>query len=405
MKTSVRIVLVALLGTFLNPVSQAQTNFSQVQTLASSNNAFALDLYARLKATEGNIFFSPSSISTCLAMVYSGARGQTAAQMAQTLHFNAEPAPLSAAFSQLQQQLNSIQEKKEVQLDIANGLWSQKQHPFLPAFMDQARDAFQASLNQADFLTQSEPTRQQINTWVSDKTHGKIADLLPTGVVNTSTRLILVNAIYFKAAWAQPFRPAATANAPFHLAAGRDIEAPLMNQKAAFAYAETNNLQLIELPYLGNALSLVILLPKETATIGDLEHKLTEPVLNQWLGQTRRQRVDLFLPKFKVAAQCNLTQTLNQMGIKDAFTSSADFSGIDGQRDLLISAVIHKACVDLNEQGTEAAAATGAVMALTSARPTAIPVFRADHPFLYLIRDNTTRSILFMGRLSDPSHL
>jgi len=178
-----------------------------------------------------------------------------------------------------------------------------------------------------------------------------------------------------------------------------------MNQKAAFAYAETNNLQLIELPYLGNALSLVILLPKETATIGDLENKLTEPVLNQWLGQTRRQRVDLFLPKFKVAAQCNLTQTLNQMGIKDAFTSSADFSGIDGQRDLLISAVIHKACVDLNEQGTEAAAATGAVMALTSARPTAIPVFRADHPFLYLIRDNTTQSILFMGRLSDPSHL
>lgn len=400
MKILVRIVLVALFGTVLNTTSQAQSDTNQLQALARSNNAFALDLYARLKTTGGNLFFSPSSISTCLAMVYSGARGQTAAQMAQTLHFNAEPAPLSAAFGQLQRQLNSIQEKKEVQLDIANGLWSQKQYAFLPAFLNQARDTFQASLNQADFLTQAEPTRVQVNDWVSDKTQGKITGLLPAGSVNASTRLILVNAIYFKAAWAQPFRKAATANAPFHMAAGHDIQAPLMNQKATFAYAETNDLQLIELPYAGNALSLVILLPK--GTVGDLENKLTEPALNQWLSQARHQRVDLFLPKFKIAAQFNLTQTLIKMGIKDAFASGADFSGIDGQRDLFISAVIHKACVDLNEQGTEAAAATGTVMTTAIARPAAIPIFRADHPFLYLIRDNTTQSILFAGRLCDP---
>jgi len=375
--------------------------------LVAGNTAFALDLYARLKNAEGNLFFSPYSISTCLAMTYAGARGSTATQMARTLHFNTNHTnqnQLAASFGALQRQFSDAEKKKGLELNIANGLWAQKDHPFLPAFLEVATKAYQANLQQTDFRTQAEPAREAINDWVSQKTKGKIADLLQPGVVNEATRLVLVNAIYFKGQWIRQFNKNNTAPAPFSVTAQRRVQASLMNLTAECKYAEVEGLQLLELPYVGDDLSMVVLLPRAIDGLTGLEGLLNEQTLATWLAHARNQKVNVFLPKFKLTAQFSLAQTLAGMGMSAAFSSSADFSGMDGARDLCISAVVHKAFVDVNEEGTEAAAATGTVMrSMALMRPLPIPVFRADHPFLFLIRDTHSGSVLFLGRVADPS--
>jgi len=372
--------------------------------LVAGNTAFALDLYARLKNAEGNLFFSPYSISTCLAMTYAGARGSTATQMARTLHFGASPDQLAASFGALQRQLSDVEKKKGLELNVANGLWAQKDHPFLPAFLDEATKAYQANLQQTDFHTAAEPAREAINDWVSNQTKGKIADLLQPGVVNEATRLVLVNAIYFKGQWTRQFNKNNTAPAPFSVTAQRKVQAHLMNLTAECKYAEVEGLQLLELPYLGDDLSMVVLLPRATDGLTSLEGLLNEQTLGSWLAHARNQKVNVFLPKFKLTAQFSLAQTLAGMGMSAAFSPSADFSGMDGARDLCISAVVHKAFVDVNEEGTEAAAATGTMMrSMAVMRPLPIPVFRADRPFLFLIRDTHSGSILFLGRVADPS--
>jgi len=375
---------------------------NDVQALAGDNGAFALDLYARLQSTGGNLFFSPYSISACLAMTYSGARGDTARQMAQTLHFSANPDQLASAFGELQRQLDAA--KKGSQLEVANGLWGQKDHPFLPAFLEVAKNTWQASLNQVDFRTGAEPARAEINDWVRRKTEGKITNLLRPGTVAAATRLVLVNAVYFKGRWARPFNNRNTSDAPFWVAPNQPVQAPLMNLSAGFKYAEVEGLQLLELPYAGGDLSMVVLLPGEINGLKTTEASLAKQTLDGWLAQAREQKVTVFLPRFKLTAQFRLERTLAQMGMKDAFSRAADFSGMDGARDLFISAVIHKAFVDVNEEGTEAAAATGAVMrAMAVARRQPTPTFRADHPFIFLIRDTHSGSILFLGRMLDPT--
>ena len=372
--------------------------------LVAGNTAFALDLYARLKSADGNLFFSPYSISTCLAMTYSGARGSTASQMARTLHFGANQNQLASAFSELQRQLSKAEKKKGIELNVANGLWAQQDHPFLPAFLDAAAKAYQANLAQVDFRTRAEPAREAINEWVSKQTRGKITDLLQPGVVDQATRLVLVNAIYFKGTWARQFSQHNTANAPFSVTAQRSVQAPLMNLTAEFRYAEVEGLQLLELPYAGDDLAMVVLLPRATDGLASLEAQLDEQALASWLARTHSQKANVLLPKFKLTAQFSLGQTLAALGMTEAFSSNADFSGMDGERDLYLSAVVHKAFVDVNEEGTEAAAATGAVMhSLALIRPLPIPIFRADHPFLFLIRDTNSGSILFLARVVDPT--
>jgi serine protease inhibitor len=391
--------MAALIG---RPADSLEAN--DTAALAAGNTAFALDLYARLKGANGNLFFSPYSISTCLAMTYAGARGSTAAQMARTLHFGANPSQLAASFSALQTQLSSVQKTKGLELNVANGLWAQRDHPFLPAFLEAATKAYQANLQQTDFRTGAEPARTAINDWVSQKTKGKITDLLQPGVVDQATRLILVNAIYFKGQWAHQFDTNHTTKAPFAVTAQRKVQAPMMNLTSNFKYAEVEGLQLLELPYEGDDLSMVVLLPKASDGLVSLEGLLNEPTLDHWLAQARNQKVNVFLPKFKLAAQFGLAQTLAEMGMTEAFSPSADFSGMDGTRDLRISAVVHKAFVDVNEEGTEAAAATGTMMLSKAViRPLPIPIFRADHPFLFLIRDTRSGSILFLGRVVDPT--
>jgi serpin B len=377
---------------------------NNIESLAGGNTAFALDLYARLKTVDGNLFLSPYSISTCLAMTFAGARGDTAAQMAQTLHFGTNQNQLAASFNELQEQLNQEQEKNGMELDFANGIWAQKDHVFLAAFLDVARQSYGANLRQIDFRTRSETARTEINDWVGHETKGKITDLIQPGVVNPATQLVLVNAIYFKGQWAREFDKQNTANAPFSVTSTQKLPVPLMNLTADFKYAEVGGLQLLELPYAGDGFAMVVLLPRDVDGLKNLENLLNKQTLDHWLTQARELNVAVLLPKFKLAAQFSLAKPLGEMGMTDAFSPGADFSGMDGERDLFISAVVHKAFVDVNEEGTEAAAATGVVMRMNAVRmPRTTPIFRADHPFIFLIRDLHSGSILFLGRVVDPT--
>ncbi|MFC1738393.1 serpin family protein [Planctomycetota bacterium] len=390
------------------------------QIVVEGNNKFALELYAKLQSEEGNLFFSPYSISTALAMTYAGARGETQKQMARVLHFPTVPNDVnyqvekSGSEKQLLEQsefhrefggiiknLNSRGRQEKYELAVANALWGQDGYEFLKEFLELLEVNYGGGLNEVGFVNDAEAARQKINSWVQQQTNEKIKDLIGKGVLDAMTRLVLTNAIYFKGSWARQFEQEQTSKAPFYPAAGKQIDVPLMHQQAKFNYAQTEDLQVLELPYVDDELSMIILLPKERGGIEKIENKLTEENLCSWLGELRNREVTVFIPKFKMTRKFMLADVLKSMGMADAFSGSADFSGMTGERDLFISAVIHKAYVDVNEEGTEAAAATAVVMRLTSVGPK-IPVFRADHPFIFLIRDNLTGGILFIGRLINP---
>lgn len=381
-----------------------------VQALAEGNNQFALDLYAKLRSNEGNLFFSPYSISTALAMTYSGARGATAAQMGQVLHFPTQGDKqllgnerIAAAFGELQKGLKTQADKKGYELSVANALWGQDGYDFLDGFLEVVETNYGGRLSEVDFVAATEKARTTINAWVEKKTKNKIKELIKPGVLNAMTRLVLTNAIYFKGAWAAPFQEAATHPAPFTLADGEKVDVPMMNQSDKFKYAEAESAQILELPYGDDELSMVILLPKKTDGLSDFEKNLTPRSLSDWLGGLQERKVVVSIPKFKMTSQFSMASVLKSMGMTDAFApGAADFSGMNGRKDLFISAVVHEAYVEVNEEGTEAAAATGVVMRLTSAPMDRPPVFRADHPFLFLIRHKQTGSILFIGRVTNP---
>jgi serpin B len=375
----------------------------EASPVADGNNQFALQLYQALRGTEGNLFFSPYSISTALAMAYAGARGETQQQMAQVLHLPAmTQEQLAQAFGAIIKGLNKRGGAGTYQLRVANALWGQQDYKFLPAFTELVEEQYGGTLRNVDFVTAAEQARQTINAWVDKQTDGKIKDLIGPGVLNTMTRLVLTNAIYFKGNWAQQFEKDQTRNQPFTLADGTKVQVPMMNQQAHFGYAEADTLQALEMPYVGDELSMIVLLPKKTDGIKELEEQLTPENLSDWMDQISRREVIVSMPKFKLTDKFDLGRTLQSMGMTDAFTQRADFSGMAGTRNLLISAVIHQAYVDINEEGTEAAAATGVSVSLTSIGPESTPVFRADHPFLVLIRDKPSGSILFLGRTMKP---
>ena len=339
------------------------------QTLVEGNTAFALDLYGQLKADPGNLFFSPYSISTALAMTYAGARGQTEAQMAKALHFTGDRRSFHAAFGQLQRQLAEAGKTKGIELNVANALWAQKGHPFLPPFLGLARGEYAANISQADFRTEAETARGQINRWVAQKTKDKIRDLLPAGSLDALTRLVLANAIYFKGTWATKFDKAATTTQPFHLTSARQADVPLMHHTDTVRYMENADFQAVELPYSGGGLSMVVLLPREVEGCGPLEERLTPALIADALRQMKQQKVEIFLPRFKLESQFKLNDTLAQMGMTEAFSRHADFSGMDGTKNLYISGVFHEAWGEVNEEGTEAAAATAVVVRRKLALP------------------------------------
>ncbi len=386
------------------------------QTVVEGNNEFALVLFAQLQGQEGNLFFSPYSISTALAMAYTGARSETEIQMAKALHFPVITNPdketsssvvpdrqqFASAFGRIIKDLNNRGEKGSYELTVANALWGQQDYGFLTEYLELIKTNYDGQLNEADFLTAAESARKTINTWVEEKTKDKIKNLIAPGVLNSMTRLVLTNAIYFKGNWASQFETDRTKPAPFTLLSGDKIDVSMMNQTAEFSYMETEDFQGLELPYVDNELSMIILLPKANDGLIDFEKILTTENLSQWLGRLHKRKVIVSIPKFKMTSHFALASVLKSMGMTDAFVpNAADFSGMNGKKDLFISAVIHKAYVDVNEEGTEAAAATGIVMGITSVGPRQ-PVFRADHPFLFLILDNQTGSILFIGRVMRP---
>jgi serpin B len=372
--------------------------------VARDGNAFACDLYARLRTEQsGNLFFSPQSISTALAMTYAGARGETAAQMARTLRFSLPQAELPAAYAELLRVLNPSGDRS-YRLSVANRLWGQRGEAFLDAFLAVTRRDFGAELGLVDFKTGAEAAREEINAWVLGQTADKIRDLIPPGVLGPDTRLVLTNAIYFRGEWAKRFDEKATSDQPFHLAAARTVTVPLMfaRTRAGFAAYPDDGVKVAELPYKGDDVSMLVLLPDAVDGLPALEAKLTVENLARWTGALRRQDVLVHLPRFSVESGFGLGPTLAAMGMPLPFSDAADFSGMNGKRDLAISAVVHKARVDVDEQGTEAAAATGVVVGVTAALPGEPPTFRADHPFVYLIRHNPTGAILFLGRLVNP---
>jgi len=370
--------------------------------VVAGNNAFALDMYSQLAAEEnGNLFFSPGSLSTALAMTYAGAGGATESQMAQVLEFSLPQEKLHPAFAQWVNRLNRQDSKSGYRLNMANRLWGQQGFGFLPSFLDVTRENYGAELAQVDFSTNPENARHRINSWIGEQTQGKIAELIPSGVLNTTTRLVLTNAIYFKGDWSTRFEKRLTKQAPFHISADETIKVPLMFQKGKFAYRQFNGVQALELPYGNKDLAMLILLPDRGHELSALEQKLTAEKLADWIPRLRQREVRVRLPKFKLTAQFRLKDTLASMGMTDAFGSQADFSGINGRHDLLLSAVIHQAFVEVNEEGTEAAAASGGAVQLKGVFPEP-PLFRADHPFLFLIRDRRTGSILFLGRVLNP---
>jgi len=383
------------------PSLEANDN-GDTRTVAQGNTAFALDLYGKLKDAEGNLFFSPYSISTALAMTYAGARGDTEKQMAEVLHFTLDQKGLHPAFSHLEAQLNAAQGKEGIELNVANSLWAQKDYIFLGEFLDLTKKYYGTVLSLLDFKKACEAARKKINAWVEEKTKNKIKDLIKPGVLDSLTRLVLTNAIYFKGNWESQFKKSKTEESPFWLAPGKSINVPMMNQKQNFNYMENDSLQMLELPYVGNDLSMIVLLPKNLDGLVQLESTLSVKNLTTWMDLLREREILVFLPKFKMSSQFSLDKMLASMGMHDAFTGKADFSGMTGKKDLYISAVIHKAFVDVNEEGTEAAAATAVAMRLLS-MPAPPPVFKADHPFIFLIRHNPSESILFLGRVVDPT--
>jgi serpin B len=372
--------------------------------VVEGNNAFAVALYHQLSHQAANLFFSPESISTALAMTYAGARGNTATEMAKALHFTLPPAQLDAAMGALLRDLNAAH--PDYQLNVANALWAQQGYTFLDQFLNLLNTDYGAGLQQVDFKGASEAARSTINQWVEQKTQDKIKDLLAPGSLRPDTRLVLTNAIYFKGNWQTQFDKAQTKDEDFYLSQTKSTTAPLMHREGSFGYFDGGSFQVLEIPYKSNELSLIVLLPKERSGLSGLENSMTASNMQQWLKQVVPvPKVIVTIPKFKSTQEFELSSALRSLGMPQAFASNADFSGMTGKRDFAISAVIHKAFVDVNEEGTEAAAATAVTMrALAMRAPGAPPpVFRADHPFIFLIRDNGSRSILFMGRMTDPT--
>ena len=370
--------------------------------LVNGNTQFGFDLYGELRGEAGNLFLSPFSISAALAMTAAGAKGQTLEEMQKVLRL---PENAHIAFRDVLKSINdeSDPKKRGFALSTANALWAQQGYPWKPEYKKLVSHFYSAGLFDVDFKSDPEAARGTINAWVEKETKDKIRELLGRGVVTAATRLVLSNAIYFKVDWQNPFKKEATKDLPFTTADGKKTDTPLMFRIGSYPYAETDTFQALDLPYVGQRISMTVILPKKADGLPAVEKELTEAKLAETLKSLRYESsVNVTLPRFKTEKSFTLNKPLQALGMKSAF-SNADFSGMHtGGEQLDISAVVHKAFVDVNEEGTEAAAATGVVVKATAAAPTTPKHFKADHPFLFLIRDHKTGTVLFLGRLENP---
>ena len=406
MKKALVVLSIALLCSLLNAQEPPAAGPAQA---ARANNQFAFDLYRQLQSQDGNLFFSPYSISTALAMTRQGAGGETAQQMDRVLHLGTGlPA---AAHRELEQALapGTVEEgwgedRKEFSthsLQVANALWVQDKLPVVGAFEEALKNDFGAPLQRIDFRKTAK-ARKIINDWVASKTRDRILNIVPEGLPTPDALFAIANAIWFKAAWSHLFEVSSTREATFATLAGEEVAVPMMRRTGSFSLVENDRLQMVELPYRGRETSMYVLLPRAKDGLRSLTAGLTADAVAKLISKASFKQVAVKLPRFKITCPLNLTETLPEMGMKDAFNSRrADFSGMTGEHPLFISAVLHKAFVSVDEAGTEAAAATLVLMDKGGV-PRLDAEFNADHPFLFLIRHRKTGCILFLGRVVDP---
>lgn len=418
------LVLLALNGCASSPVGEEPVRYAQsdverveaadiptatLSQLASDNNAFAFDLYHAAAEGDANTMLSPVSVSLALAMTYAGAEGNTAAEMAEALHFTLPDDELHAAFNALDLLLSALDEGEDAaedaqpfRLNIANAIWGQGGYPFEQPFLDTLSRHYGAGLRLLDFISQPEESRLEINRWVEDETEERIRDLVPEGAITPMTRLVLTNAIYFYGAWASQFEESATTDAPFTLLDGAIVTVPMMRQSEGFAYARGDGFTAIALPYQNNTTAMLVIMPDDGA-FADFESALDADAYNEILASLTYGQVNLALPRWEFEASFGLVPAMQALGMNDAFTASADFTGITTTEQLLISDIIHKSFVSVDEQGTEAAAATAVIIKATSAMPEDPVEITIDKPFLFTIYEQSTGQVLFIGRVTNPA--
>ncbi|MBN2336669.1 serpin family protein [Candidatus Bathyarchaeota archaeon] len=373
---------------------------SSVEATANACNGFALDLYARYSVGDGNILFSPYSISTALSMTYEGARGETADEMRSVFGFIEDNGERRSANARIFNVLNGVD--REYELHTVNALWVQQDYPVREEYIEAIADYYGGESNALDFVGEPEDSRVVINDWVEERTNDRIKDLFPYGSIHSDVRLVLTNAIYFKGDWLKEFDEDDTSVEEFHVRPTDDVNVDMMRLTGErFNYTEEDRVQLLELPYAGGDVSMIILLPEEIG-LDRVEAELSTEKLGEWIRGLEETVVDVHLPRFTFESKYDMGEYLADMGMPTAFTDSADFTGITEADKLCIDKVIHQAFIEVNEKGTEAAAATGVSITLTSA-PVNEEVFHADRPFIFVIRDRVTGVILFMGRVTDPS--
>ncbi len=389
-----------------------EVSAEELNLLVKGNNSFAFDLYPLLQPTGENFFYSPYNISLTLAMLYGGARGDTAQQMADVLHFKPLGEKIHETFFALESALLG-REKDALGnpgfiLQFANSLWVQKGRPFQETYIDLLAENYFADLHLADFASQPDRAREDINHWVEQKTEGKIPSLFPENSITLNTRLVLANAVYFKSNWEVPFNPELTKLDDFFMFVGQ-TKVPMMEQTATYRYMRTVSYKVVEIPYHGEGLAMVVFMPideqasKYEEAFKDFESKFSLETMNEIVDKLEPQLINLYFPKFKIESEYMLSQTLMKMGILSAFAPmAANFSAIDGTRELYLQQMAHKTYIQVDENGTEAAAATGAAVGITALEPQEAMVLKINHPFIFVIRDQKTSSLLFMGRVLRP---
>jgi len=390
---------------------ESRPKLSDIKNVVDANNQFALDYYSKLKSKDsGNIFFSPFSISSAFVMTYEGAKGQTADEMRSVFYFPEDSNLRRTEYTSIFDEINKGD--KKYKLSSANALWGQQDYQFSKDFFDNVEKYYGGKATNLDFKKDPEGSRITINNWVENQTNNKIQNLIPAGVIKTMTKLVLTNAVYFKGEWVKQFNKNDTKEENFRTSNSGTVKAQMMQRtddEAIFNYAENSNLQMLEMPYSGDELSILFLLPKND-NLTKLEGILSTKNISDWKNDLEKQRVKVYIPKFKFETKYFMADDLKAMGMPLAFSDSADFSGMTatGKKDLKIDEAIHQAFVEVNEEGTEAAAATAVVMvpvgaALGPHKEPKIPIFRADHPFIFLIQQKSTGDILFIGRVVNPN--
>ncbi|BDT11188.1 MAG: serpin family protein [Arthrospira platensis PCC 7345] len=400
--------LLLLWGVSLPTISQAVSNSTEsnsyniarvdTNAIVNQNNQFALDLYNQLKKEiSGNLFFSPYSLSTAMAMTYEGSRNQTAMQISQVFHFHQPPGSLYPEFTSL---VNDIKSRNSSQLYLVNRLWGQSGYRFQEPFLQITKNHYNAPLTQVDFRGNHEESRQTINDWISQETNHKITDLIAPGTLDVFTRLILTNAVYFAGDWLSPFPEKYTQDGIFNLPSGETISVPMMHHpNVSIGYHSLPEVKIIELPYADGNLSMIILLPAEGTDLPTFADNMTIANLQNWLQNLEYVNLQIWLPKFNFSSSFNLKSTLSYMGMESAFTEIADFSGISSEKPFFLYDVVHQAFVNVDEKGTEASAATGVIAGSRSSIRDRIHINR---PFMFIIREFDSGTILFMGSVVNP---